>query len=207
MANSYRSADAICPFFMSEKRKSITCEDCFRLFNSLEKKDAWMDKYCSNSWEDCPHAKKLNDAYERVEQGDKMALEQNMIDSLRKELKGAFSKISRLENKLRKAEAKNKDLEIQKKLIYEKCRKAVQELSEYKNKEAERYYSLAKLYEDRIAYLIDTFCGGKLEENTVKAWAEGKEYALTFDEKSKDPIWIVKVRDEEEESNEQILES
>ena len=52
------------------------------------------------------------------------------------------------------------------------------------------------LYEDRIAYLIDKYCGGRLAEADVKAWAEGKEYALTFDNESKDPIWIVKTREE-----------
>jgi hypothetical protein len=58
---------------------------------------------------------------------------------------------------------------------------------------------MAKLYEDRIAFLIDTYCDGRLKERTVNEWANGMEYALTFDETATEPVWIVKTREVEED--------
>ena len=199
MANSFRAAFAVCPYFLGEKRKSITCEDVYRIFNSLNAKHAWMDMFCDSEWEECPYAKKLNAAYERFDKGDDMALKENEIDSLRKEMKGVSSRLGRVEKELRKKTQECLDWEVRSKLFYEKSRKATEELEDYQKHEAERYIAMAMLYEDRLAYLIDTFCNGKLEEKDVKAWAEGKEYALTFDKESKEPIWIVEMREEQDE--------
>lgn len=201
MANSFRAAYAVCPYFLGEKRKSITCEDTYRGFNSIEAKNTWMDNYCCSDWESCSHARRLNEAYERLDEGDVMALKNNEIDSLKRELKGAVSKVGRVEKQLRKAEQVNKDLECQKKLFFEKYRQAQEKLEDYEQNESKRYITMAMLYEDRIAYLIDTYCNGRLEEKDVNAWAEGKEYALTFDKESRDPIWLVEVRDAEEEED------
>ena len=55
-----------------------------------------------------------------------------------------------------------------------------------------------------MAYLIDTKCGGKLDEADVAAWADGKEYAITFDTEAEGRIWKVVTKEAE---NEQVLES
>lgn len=201
MANSFRAAYAVCPYFLGEKRKSITCEDIYRGFNSIEAKNVWMDNYCCKDWEDCLHARRLTDAYRKLDEGDIMALKDCEIDSLQRELKRVSSRIGKVEKDLRKTEQKNVDLENQKRIFFEKYRKAKEQLDDYEKHESERYITMAMLYEDRIAYLIDTYCNGRLEEEAVKAWAKDKEYALTFDKDSKDPIWIVQVRDAEEETD------
>ena len=188
----------MCPFYVDENKKSISCEDVCRSFDSLTEKWAWMDMYCDLDWMSCPYACDLNEAYYRQQEGDDEALEKHEVEALKKELHGLTTKLGRAEKKLRKAEQANLDLENQKKVIYAKYRKAEEKLSDYEKHEAERYWKMAALYEDRIAYLIDTYCDGRLEEAVVKAWAEGKEYALTFDEESKEPIWIVQMKEAED---------
>lgn len=206
MANSFRAAYAVCPYFLGEKRKSITCEDVYRGFSSVEAKSVWMDNYCCKDWENCLYARRLTEAYKRLDEGDVMALKDCEIDSLKRELKGATSKVGRVEKQLRKIEQKNVDLENQKRIYFEKYRKAQEALDDYQKNESQRYLTMAMLYEDRIAYLIDTYCNGRLEEKDVKAWAEGKEYALTFDKESKEPIWLVEMREESEDGHEEIPE-
>lgn len=192
----------VCPFYIDESRKTISCEDVCRRFPSLDKKWRWMDMYCDDDWMSCPYAADLNEAYYRQQEGDEEALDKHEIEALKKQVHGLNTKLGRAESKLRKVEQKNIDLEHQKKLFFEKYKKAQEELADYEKHESERYYAMAKLYEDRIAFLIDTYCSGRLEEVKVKAWAENIEYALSFEKNAKEPIWVVYTREAEEDTDE-----
>ena len=58
---------AVCPYYMSDKRLSISCEDTVRQFWSKEEKREQMRTYCEKNWCDCPYAIDLNDMYERMD--------------------------------------------------------------------------------------------------------------------------------------------
>ena len=198
MANSVHTV--ICPYYITEFNNCITCEDVRRSFKSHDNKDSWMGMYCDSwDWMRCPYAVDLTEAYYRQEKGDSEALDKNQNEALKKEL-------NNLAKRLGRAEKRNERLHQVNERISRKLRKAEHQLDDYQKHEAERYFRMAMLYEDRIAYLIDTYCDGRLAESDVKAWAEGKEYALTFDKESKDPIWIVKTREETAE-DEDVSES
>ena len=198
MANSVHTV--ICPYYITEFNNCITCEDVRRSFKSHDNKDSWMGMYCDSwDWMRCPYAVDLTEAYYRQEKGDTEALDKNQNEALKKEL-------NNLAKRLGRAEKRNERLHQVNERISRKLRKAEHQLDDYQKHEAERYFRMAMLYEDRIAYLIDTYCDGRLAEADVKAWAEGKEYALTFDKESKDPIWIVKTREETAE-DEDVSES
>ena len=198
MANSVHTV--ICPYYITEFNNCITCEDVRRSFKSHDNKDSWMGMYCDSwDWMRCPYAVDLTEAYYRQEKGDSEALDKNQNEALKKEL-------NNLAKRLGRAEKRNERLHQVNERISRKLRKAEHQLDDYQKHEAERYFRMAMLYEDRIAYLIDTYCDGRLAEADVKAWAEGKEYALTFDKESKDPIWIVKTREETAE-DEDVSES
>ena len=194
-----------CPFYIDDRRKSITCEDVCRHYSSLDDKWAWMDMYCDLDWMSCPYAVDLNEAYYRKEKGEEKALEEEKIKAQKKEIRSLSTKLGTAEKKLEKLSKINENLQRQKELFYGKYKKAYDELEDYKKNESKRYFAMATLYEDRIAYLIDTYCDGRLAEADVKAWAEGKEYALTFDGKAKEPIWVVKIR-EETDADEDVSE-
>lgn len=61
---------AVCPFFQSDKRLSISCEDTVRQFYSKREKQVQMSKHCDSisGWKACPYAKALNDLYERMDE-------------------------------------------------------------------------------------------------------------------------------------------
>ena len=198
MPNSVHTV--ICPYYMNEFNRSISCEDVCRAFDSLNSKNAWMMQYCDSwDWMRCPYAIDLTEAYARKEKGDEKALEKNKIKALEKENKGLQTNLGRATKKIERLHQIND-------MMQKKWKTAEKLLDDYQKHESERYFAMARLYEDRIAYLIDTHCGGRLAEADVKAWAEGKEYALTFDKESVDPIWIVKTR-EETEADEDVSES
>lgn len=58
---------ALCPYFHSEKRLSISCEDTVRQFYSKKDKVAQLDKHCDKDWESCQYAIALNELYERMD--------------------------------------------------------------------------------------------------------------------------------------------
>lgn len=213
----------LCPFFEHGERKArITCEDTYRWFDSDEEKWSWMNMYCDNEWTKCPYAIELNEAYERLEKGDEKALENHEIEALKKELKGMATKLGTAEKKLERAQkrvdelaainksfiSKNEDLEKQKREYYEKYRKAEMQLKEYERKIDAQLKGIVMTYEQRMAYLIDTYCpNGKLRERDVEEWAKDRSFAIVFsrieDEElgiEGEPAW--KVVFKEDESNE-----
>lgn len=189
MANSTHTV--ICPYFKNEHNLSLTCEDVCRGFCSINQKNSWMYMYCDTwDWMKCPYAADLTEAYDRQEKGDDTALEKNKIKSLEKENRGLQTNLGRATKKIERLHQVNE-------MLHKKWMKTNEELENYKKNESVRYFKMAKLYEDRLAFLIDTYCqDSRLPESDVKAWAKGKEYALTFDEKATEPIWIVKTREE-----------
>lgn len=58
---------AVCPYYKSDKRMSVSCEDTVRQFYSKEHKRAWTKAFCDNAWEECRYARDLNDLYERMD--------------------------------------------------------------------------------------------------------------------------------------------
>lgn len=58
---------ALCPYFHSEKKLSISCEDTVRQFYSKAEKKAQLKQYCDCDWQKCRYAAALNDLYERMD--------------------------------------------------------------------------------------------------------------------------------------------
>lgn len=210
----------LCPFFNHDKRDArITCEDTYRRFDSNEEKWSWMDMYCDNEWMKCPYAINLSEAYERLEKGDKEALEKHEIEALKKELKSMATKLGTSEKKLERAQkrveelqainnsfiGKNEDLEKQKKDYYTRWRKAQDILDKGDEKVQGELSVLGNIYEQRMAYLIDTYAeDGKLYEQEVEFWAGDKEFAIVHDADEAGRFWkVVFKQDEPEKKDEQ----
>lgn len=211
----------LCPFFEHGERKSrITCEDTYRWFDSDEEKESWMDTYCDNEWTECPYAIDLNEAYDRLEKGDEMALENHKIDALEKELKGMATKLGTAEKRIERQQKKiddlravnqsyinvNDNLEKQKRSYFEKWKKSDKQLKEYERKIDVQLKGIVMTYEQRMAYLIDTYCpNGKLRERDVEEWAKDRSFAIVFsrieDEElgiEGEPAWKVVFKEDDE---------
>ena len=59
---------ALCPYFMSEKKLSISCEDTVRQFYTKADKLKRLRDHCDKDWKACPNAAALNKLYERMDE-------------------------------------------------------------------------------------------------------------------------------------------
>lgn len=59
---------AVCPFFHSEKKLSISCEDTVRQFYKKTEKRKQLKDHCDSDWESCKYAIALNKLYERMDE-------------------------------------------------------------------------------------------------------------------------------------------
>lgn len=203
----------MCPFYKDEKNKSISCEDVYRSFPSVKKKYAWMDMYCDEwDWMRCPYAVDLTEAYARLEEGDKKALENHEIEALRKELRSMSTKLGRAEKRNERQQRKinelravnksfmnaNNSLEQQKKKFYGKWKAAQAELDKGNRQVLEELGFLGIIYEQRMCYLIDKFAPDKiLCEDDVQKWAGDRDFALVADaDEEHGRIWKVVFKDD-----------
>ena len=75
----------MCPFYVDENKKSISCEEICRTYKTLECKYDWMTMYCDSwEWMKCPYAIDRSEAYAAYEKGDVKALENQEIKALEK---------------------------------------------------------------------------------------------------------------------------
>lgn len=190
-----------CPYYIDESRRSISCEDVCRSYSSENKKWAWMDMYCDSwDWMKCPYAADISEAYRRYEEGDEMALIEQELKAQKKEIESLLRKLGRANKKLDKERAKNKDLESQKRIYFEKWRKADEQLHEYEKKIADQLGAMAGIYEQRMAYLIDSYADdGRLYEQEVEHWAGDRAFAIVHDEDGAGRFWKVVFQEEETE--------
>lgn len=154
-----------------------------------------MKNYCDTEWEKCPYAGALNQAYEEGE----MFVENEKMSALEKELRSMSKKLGREKKRTERQQKRIDDLMQQKKDLYEKWRKVNEELTAVNMKIYGQMQQIIQLYEDRLAYLIDTRCDGELREKDVEEWAEGKEFAIVHDYLAEDRVWKVLMREEQDD--------
>lgn len=81
---------AVCPYYLSDNDKSVTCEDTIRQFRTRELKRSYLQEYCcSFRWKDCPYARALDQVYEKIsmhpEEAESIYYE-HQIQAIKKEL-------------------------------------------------------------------------------------------------------------------------
>jgi hypothetical protein len=185
-----------CPYFQSEKRQTISCEDVVRRFKTLEAKWIHMDRYCDADYMSCPYAIDLQRAYEQEQKGDIRALDKEKITALQKEHAKLLSALGRAEKRIERQQkkiddmravnksftAKYEDLEQKRRAEYAKRRKAEADLKIAQGKVIDELGKLGEIYEQRMAYLIEQFApDGILVEDDVAAWAGDREFAIVLD--------------------------
>lgn len=190
-----------CPYYIDDSRKTISCEDVCRSYNTAERKWAWMDMYCDSwDWMRCPYAADRTEAYRKYEEGDLKALDEQKERATKDEIRSLTTKLGRLNKKFDKLRAKNADLESQKKIYYDKWRAAEDQLKAYEKRIADQLGAMAGIYEQRMAYLIDSYAeDGRLYEQEVEHWAGDRAFAIVHDEDGAGRFWKVVFQEEENE--------
>ena len=204
----------MCPFYVDENKKSISCEDICRTYKTLECKYDWMTMYCDSwEWMKCPYAIDRSEAYAAYEKGDVKALENQEIKALEKENKYLRTLLGKAEKRVERQQKKidelravnqsftnvNNSLEKQKKEFYTRWRKAQDELDKGNEAIMEELRRLGDIYEQRMCYLIDRFADGFFCESDVERWAGDREFALIrqYDEDLGDMVWKVVFKEDE----------
>lgn len=204
----------MCPFYVDENKKSISCEDICRTYKTLECKYDWMTMYCDSwEWMKCPYAIDRSEAYAAYEKGDVKALENQEIKALEKENKYLRTLLGKAEKRVERQQKKidelravnqsftnvNNSLEKQKKEFYTRWRKAQDELDKGNETVMEELRRLGDIYEQRMCYLIDRFADGFFCESDVERWAGDREFALVrqYDEDLGDMVWKVVFKEDE----------
>lgn len=216
----------MCPFYVDENKKSISCEDVCRTYRNLEEKNAWMDMYCDSwEWAKCPYAADRSEAYAAYEKGDGKALDNEKIKALEKENKYLRTLLGKAEKRVERQQKKiddlravnqsfirvNTQLEKTGKEHYNKWRDANTAMEIYEEKIAYQVQQISDSYEARLAYMMDTYTNGVLHESDVKEWLKGKEFAIVWvkDEDGGEPFYKVMFKEsgaDGEDNNVQISE-
>ena len=197
----------LCPYYVDENNKAISCEDVCRTYDSYSQKWAWMDMYCDSwDWMKCPYAMDRAEAYARYEKGDTGALDEQKEKAMKIEIKSLTSKLGRvnkkyerLEKKLNEQEELVKSYQRKNEELYKKWRMSENTLKVYEKNIANQIQVLADAYEARLAYMVDRF--GSFSDIDVDEWRDGKSFALVYDENEDGyPCWSVRFAEEEEEA-------
>ena len=203
----------LCPFYIDENKRSISCEDVTRSFDSDQDKRDWMSLFCDSLWEDCEYAKGLLDMYDKIDKGDEMAREEHMQRAKQTEIRALMSKLGRAEKRIEARDIeiaelrkKNKRLEDMRRDTYAQFRKMQSAADEQERKFYRELQKMAQLYEDRLCYMIANYTGGRLTESLVKEWAEDREYLLTYEGEGDDIVWVVREKGDEEDVQETAVE-
>ena len=108
----------LCPYYKRDRKKSITCEDTIRSYETLTEKKKVLNSYCSASWKQCPYAKRMNDIYSLDMPSEKVKekIMNNQIEQQKKEINKLMRENGQLKKKVEKyeAEIKRRD-EVEKK--------------------------------------------------------------------------------------------
>lgn len=183
----------LCPFYKWNYEARITCEDVFRRFDSEPECSAWMDMYCDNEWMKCPFAIELNEAYDRLEKGDKKALEKHKIDALESELRSVTIKLGKAQKRIKRQQKEVDVAEKQRKMYYQRWKDVRQQLDDYEKNIDSQIKRLVEVYEQRMAYVIDMFAPGKvIYEDDIQDWARDRAFALVGSEEEGRILWEVK---------------
>lgn len=146
--------------------------------------------YCDSwDWMKCPYAADISEAYRKAEEGDAMAIENQEIKAQKKEIESLLRKLGRANKRIERMQKKIDDLRAVNKSymnknddLYRKWRLADDKQRGQDSKILNELGSLTAIYEQRMCYLIDTYCPDqRLYDEDVEAWAKDREFALVFD--------------------------
>lgn len=141
----------VCPYFIRERKLSITCEDTIRHYPSLEAKLKQMDAYCYTSWKGCPFASKLDRIYNQDIPYEKIKeqIMENKIEEQAKEINKLMSENGKLKRKVEtlKSQIEERDKVAEKNHeMYMKSLRRKEDLMKAKNEQIKWLESFAAAF-------------------------------------------------------------
>lgn len=102
----------LCPYFRAERKKSITCEDTIRSYCTYKEKKEILMQYCSESWKECPYARKMNSIYslDIPTEQIKEKIMKNKIEAMDREINDLMRRNGKLAKKVEDLKGKIADM-------------------------------------------------------------------------------------------------
>lgn len=133
----------ICPYYIDDNKKTVSCEDVIRRFATYHSKNKWMNRYCDKEWQSCPYADALQKMYDRINTMDvdwEIETLRLRSDAMIKEIKKLNGLLGRYDVRLdakdaeiRQLRKRNKELEEEKYKEFRKRQAAENRLKEIEN--------------------------------------------------------------------------
>lgn len=117
----------ICPYYMSERSKAITCEDVFRRFRTKDEKMDYMKKYCDKDWTECKYAIKLQQTHEKMNGKGET---ERMLELFKHKSSATRDELKKTTTQLGKVEAKCERLINEIKVLRERDEKSVKKIAD-----------------------------------------------------------------------------
>lgn len=130
----------LCPYYIDENKKTISCEDIIRRFATYRSKNKWMNKYCDKEWKGCPYAQALDVMYQRIDQGadEPTARLCLQVQSLKAENKKLIALLGRYDVRIDVKDAEIRQLRIRITQEREKRQAAERSLKEWMNEKSKQ---------------------------------------------------------------------
>lgn len=183
-----------CPFYLSHRKKSVTCEDVCRTFWSVESQNEWMRKYCDHDWKMCVFASALLEAYDKLDEGFEGALIELRAEAQEREVRKLKSMLGKQENIIKKLREDNR-------ILREKLEAAEKDMDMFLREVAD----LTKIYEGRFSFLMtrEDVPNGTLDEAEFQEWYKDhkdiKIVSAKRDENGKTILWGLEKKGESDE--------
>ena len=188
----------LCPYYVNEREKTISCEDVGRRFRSKKERMDYMEQYCDKDYMQCKYAQALEKLYEVMEEkGEDHMLEffKQRNRAARVELKRTVTQLGRQEAKTEKMAEEIKELKAENMALKESIeaiRKKNKEMfgkwqnekATFRNREEtmlQEMLAQATIYEGYVAYLMEKSGSESFDLDEFHKWTEGHEYRVEGD--------------------------
>ena len=125
----------ICPYYIDDNKKTVSCEDVIRRFATYRSKNKHMNKFCDKDWKECPHAMVLSEMYHNMESAPDPAKLQ--VRALEKENKKLISLLGRYDVRLDAKDAEIRRIRKKNEELEQKLYKKRKEMRDGKEREQE----------------------------------------------------------------------
>ena len=189
-----------CPYYISNKHNTISCEGCIRYFPVKDKKQAHIDNYCScDDWLECGYAKTMEAMYKEIGkdlENEHLIKAKTYLQANRKGFKKLLQQIGMLRKHIATMEsAAQHNYEM-----YAKDRERFNRITEADKRSVNNL-------EFCIAYALSVHGETEMDLAKYKEWQKDKQVAYYFDQEKNCVVYKISDLSNAESVNEEDIEN
>lgn len=187
-----------CPYYISNKHNTISCEGCIRYFPVKDKKQAHIDNYCScDDWLECGYAKTMEAMYKEIGkdlENEHLIKAKTYLQANRKGFKKLLQQIGMLRKHIATMEsAAQHNYEM-----YAKDRERFNRITEADKRSVNNL-------ELCIAYALSVHGETEIDLAKYKEWQKDKQVAYYFDQEKNCVVYKISDLSNAESINEELI--